>query len=296
MKLRDYDLLYDLPAGEYDGHGIDGVRTVTIRAGMGLEVMCCPIIKTGPDVKAEIRRRKTTPAMQKVNDRNRERKMMRLLDHNYTPAAVVFTGTYAYPSGDYGFMNLKELIDLYDDRGLPWDADRVKKDVRNFREKLKRLVVKAGGRAEDFKWIIRIEEGKQPPAEGLPPKYHIHAIFEGPGITREAVEALWPHGLTDAKNFDLKGDGAHRLAQYLNKQKQSGRWWSHSRNLKQPPRTVSERKVSRRRLAMIAADVYHDGRGIMEKLYPGYRLMECTVHYSDYVAGAYIYARMRRRD
>ena len=101
---------------------------------------------------------------------------------------------------------------------------------------------------------------------------------------------------TGAWGLHFSGDGAARLARYLNKQKQSGRWWSHSRNLKQPPKTVSERKVSRRRLSMIAADVYHDGRGILEALYPGYRLMECIVHYSDYVSGAYIYARMRRRD
>lgn len=296
MKLKDYDLLYDLPAGEYDGRGVDGVRTTTIRAGRSLEVMCCPIIKVGPDVKRELKRRKTTPAMEKVNARNTERHMMRYLEYNYTTGAVVFTLTYHYPSEDYGFCNLQELSDLYWDRGLPWDVGRVRMDVRNFHGKMRRQVIRAGGEAKDYKWIIRIEEGKQPPAEGLPPKYHIHGIAEGPGITCELIETLWPHACVKTESFKMTDDGAARYARYMLKQKQGGRWWSHSRNLKEPPRTVSERKVSRRRLSRIAADVLRDGREIMEKLYPGYKLVEATAHYSDFVAGAYIYARMRRRD
>ena len=296
MRLKDYDLLYDLPAGEYDGHGVDGVRTTTIRAGRSLEVMCCPIIKVGPEAKRELKRRKSTPAMEKVNQRNTERHMMRLLEHNFTPEAVVFTLTYAYPAEDYGFCNLADLSDLYWDRGLPWDVGRVKKDVRNWREKVKRRVVQCGGKAEDVKWIIRTEEGKQPPAEGLPPKYHVHGIIEGAGITRELVEELWPHGTVTTDPFRMTDDGPAQLARYLCKQKTGGRWWSHSRNLKEPPRTVSERKVSRRRLSRIAADVQRDGRETLEKLYPGYKLVEATAHYSDFAAGAYIYARMRRRD
>ena len=60
---------------------------------------------------------------------------------------------------------------------------------------------------------------------------------------------------------------------------------------------VSDRKVSRRRLALLAEDIMRDGRAILEKLYPGYRVAEPPiVRFSDFVAGAYIYARMRRRD
>lgn len=292
MRLKDYDLLYDLPAGEYDGRGVDGVRTVTIRAGQSLEVMCCPIIKTTPDVRREVKRRRTSPAMAKVNARNTERHMMRLLEHNFTPGAWVFTLTYHYPTEDYGFCNLAELSDEYERRGLPWDVGRVKKDARNWRQKVKRRCP----RPEAVKWIMRIEEGKNPPAEGLPPKYHIHGIIEGEGITREMLEALWPHGSVTIDAFRMKDDGAAQLARYLNKQKSGGRWWSHSRNLKEPPRTVSERKVSRRRLSRIAADVLRDGREILEEIYPGYKLVEATAHFSDFVAGAYIYARMRKRE
>lgn len=296
MRVKDYEALYDLPAGEYDGRGVDGVRTVTVRAGASLEVMCCPVVRMTEGARRELKRRKTSPAMARINARNTERHMMRLFEHNFTPEAVVVTLTYAYPVGDYAMMNLDELAEAYERVGAPWDVDRVWKDKKNLIDKLKRRVLRAGGRLEDFKWVTRIEEGKEPPRGGLPRKYHLHGVFEGPGITREVIEALWPHGWVDAKRFDLRDDGAARLARYLCKQKTGGRWWSHSRNLKEPPRTVSERKISRRKLGRIAADVYSDGRQIFEGLYPGYKVMEVCVSYSDFCAGAYIYARLRRRE
>jgi len=328
MRVSDYEILYDLPRGEYDGRGQEGVRTVTVRAGRSLEVMAFPRVPLTAEAKREARERRSRPSMVKLNDRNRERHIMRLLEMNFTPRALVVTGTYAYPSEDYSMCNLRELSDEYDRRALPWDDIRVRKDVRNFIAKLRRIVTKAAkgnagaerpkgrractsgcaarsqrpseatGAGRELRWIVRIEEGKQPPAEGLPRKYHFHAIVEGPGLTREAVERCWvPHGMTTIEHFNLRDDGAKRLAVYLNKQKSAGRWWSHSRNLKMPVPTVSDRKLSRRRLAMIAADVKKNSRAIFEKIYPGYKLVEePDVKYSDFIAGAYIYARLRLRD
>lgn len=177
----------------------------------------------------------------------------------------------------------------------------------------------------EIKWLLKIEEGKNPPAEGLPPKYHVHAIIEAEGLTREMIEGAWigkntssdtaspchlpikgkaisteknnSRGLTRCERLRLRDDGAARLANYLCKQKWTGWCFSHSRNLKVPEPRISDRKISRRRLSMIAADVMKNGRGIFEALYPGYRVVELPeVRFSDFVAGAYIYARMRRRD
>ena len=296
MKATDYDLLYDLPDGEYTGAGLDGVRTTTIRAGRSLEVICAPVFRVTQEARREVKRRRTTAAMEKINARTTELHRMRLLEYTFTPRAVVVTGTYAYPAEDYGLCNLDELADAYERRGLPWEPERVKRDVRNYRERIKRRVIQMGGKAGDLKWIICIEEGKAPPAEGLPPKYHFHGIFEGPGVTRELLEELWPHGMGKFEYFDTQEDGAKRLAHYLAKQRRAGRWWSHSRNLKEPPRTVSNRKVSRRRLTRIAEDVRKDGREILRELYPGFKPVEIVVKYSDFAPGAYIYARMRREE
>lgn len=61
--------------------------------------------------------------------------------------------------------------------------------------------------------------------------------------------------------------------------------------------TTCDSKISRRRAALIAADVLVNGREIFEEaLFPGFRLVEdVRVTVSDYVAGAYIYAKLRRK-
>lgn len=292
MNLTDYELLYDLPEGRADLKGIDGIRTVTVRAGRSLEVMVHPRGIMTPEARREVKARKTRPAAAKVNDRNRERHMMRLIEENFDEKALVVTLTYAYPAVAYELCNIEDLEREYDECRLPWGKDDVDRDTRNFWARLRRRVAKEGG---ELKWVQRTEEGKEPPARGLPPKYHVHAVIEGPGITRDVIKALWPHGSVRADEFDMEHDGAARLARYFNKQKCGGRWWSHSRNLRMPKVAVSDRKISRRRVAMIAADVRRDGKEILEALYPGYRVMEApTVCYSDFAAGCYIYARLRR--
>lgn len=297
MRPSDYELLCDLPAGEYDGRGIDGVRTVTIRAGASLEVMAHPIARLSPEARREAKSRRSSPAMLRINARNRERHIMRLIEQNFTREAIVMHGTYDYPVEDYGLCNLRELSGIYDDRKLPWSEEDVMRDNRNFLARLRRRLKAAGCDPRKLKWIRRTEEGKHPPAEGLPPKYHWHGVFECPGLTREMLEACWPHGYTRCERLRLKSDGAASLARYLCKQKSPGRWWSHSRNLKIPQPRISDRKLSRRRLSRIAADVQRNGREILEALYPGYRVVELPdVRYSDFVPGAYIYARLRRRE
>ena len=301
MNLTDYELLYDLPEGQYDGRGIDGVRTATWRAGRQLEIACYPITRLTQEARREAKHRRSTPAMAKVNARNQERHTMRLIEANFPAGATVVTCTYAYPSnGDYGMMDLKALAEIYRERRLPWELERVRMDVRNWLAKLRRRVVKLGGNpAKDFKWLVRIEEGKEQPAQGIPAKFHIHAIVDGPGLDSQTVKALWEekHGTCHADPLSTADDKIAGLARYFCKQRTGGRWMSHSRNLIIVRPRVSDRKISRRRLSKIAADVMRDGREILEKLYPGYRLAEApTVRYSDFVAGAYIYARMRRRD
>ena len=301
MRTSDYEILFDLPAGEYDGRGIDGVRTVTWRAGDMLEVACHPIVRLTQEARREAKRRRTSPAMARINARNTERHMMRLIEANFPAGAAVITGTYAYPAqGDYGMMNARDMAAEYEARKLPWELERVRMDVRNWLNRLRRLVVKWGGDpARDFKWLVRIEAGKEPPLPGIPPKFHFHAIVEGPGLDPEACKMMWEdkHGRAHADPLCLKDDGAARLARYFCKQRSGGRWWSHSRNLKIVRPTVSDRRMSRHRLARVAADLRANGREIFERLYPSFRVVELPeAHYSDYVAGAYIYCRMRRRD
>ncbi len=298
MREADYEILYDLPAGEYDRKAVGGIRTVTVRAGRSLEVMCHPIVNFTPAMKREAKERKTRPSAQAINHRNTERHMMRMIEHNFTERAFVATLTYAYPAEDYGLCNLEDMQARYAELALPEHMDDVRRHIRNFLGRLKRIVKRGGGDPRRVKWLFMIEEGKEPPMGGLPPKYHAHGVVEAEGLTREEIEACWEkHGRTRCDRLDLRNDGPMRLARYINKNKRCGRWWSHSRNLKCPAPRVSDRKISRRRAALMAEDIRRNGKEILEKLYPGYKLVELPdPTYSDFVPGVYIYARMRRRD
>lgn len=297
MRLKDYELLFDLPVGEYSGAGVEGTRTQTFRAGRQLEVKVFPIVRLTHEARREAKNRRSRPCVAVINALNRERYHARILEANFSRRAIVVTLPYAYPVEDYAMCSLSEMLDIYERDGLPFDVEDVQRDKRNFVARLKRRMAAAGIDPAGLKWDMTIEEGKEPPAAGLPAKYHIHAVIEGEGVTPGMIESCWGHGRTHAERFDLDDDGPMRLARYLNKQRHPGRWWSHSRNLKIPEPTVSDRKVSRRRLSLLAADIMKNGREIMERLYPGYKIVEePVVRYSDFVAGAYIYVRMRRRD
>ena len=295
MTEKDFEILYDLPEGEYQGRLIEGIRTVTIRAGKSLEVMCHPIVKRVPEgARREAKRRKTTAAMAAINARNLELRVMRLAEENFTEEAMVFTGTYEYPDmDDIGMMNYHDIWKhWYEDR-LPECVMDVRRDVRNFLNRLKRRMENPKG----LKWILRIEDSDKMDKLGLPPCYHVHMLIEAEGLTQDDVSAQWPFGFTRCDRFDKKHDGAARLAHYITKNKKGGRWLSHSRNLKEPKVRTSDRKMSRRRAMKVAADIQYDGRRIMEALYPGYQMCgKIRITYSDFMPGCYIYARLRLRD
>jgi hypothetical protein len=117
----------------------------------------------------------------------------------------------------------------------------------------------------------------------------------------EKLNELWGHGYTRAEPVNMRFNGLKGFTKYISKRinGRNGRKLrcGHSKgNLTEPEVRESDRRISRTRLAKIARDVMADGKEILEKLYPEYRLEEVpVVRYSDFVAGAYIYARMRRR-
>lgn len=295
MKLRDYEILYDLPAGEYSEKEVGGIRTRTIRAGDTLEVECYPITRITFEARQEVQRRRSSPAQQQLNQRNRQRRIARLIDENFTQEDYVLTGTYEYPAEDFGMANPDDLRRLYDRMKLPWELDRARRDVLNYIQRVRRAVKRTGGDPKAVRHLYVLEEGKDR-GDGLPPRYHFHLVLHAPGLSADQVKALWPFGFTSCDRLDLEHNGgAERLSKYLAKQRRYRRCWGHSRNLREPTVTVSDRRVSRRRAALVAQDIRQYGRQIMEALYPGYRCEELPeVKYSDFVAGAYIRARLRR--
>ena len=55
-------------------------------------------------------------------------------------------------------------------------------------------------------------------------------------------------------------------------------------------------KCSNARVKRLTSDISHRAKEIMEKLYPGYRFVQCIVKYSDIVDGVYIRCVMRKNE
>lgn len=341
-----YEILFDLPAGEYNGAEVGGIRTKTIRAGDALEVECFPITKVGEAARREAQRRRTGPAQAALNRRNAAKRIQRLIDANYSTEDWVLTFTWDYSAVDKFSMSLRDMDETWEKLGLPVDEDEARAEFVKYLRRVKYRVRKRGatssvspsgchlpgayrpglaensaqccfpgaaaplkGKAGDGEMkYIYVEEATHLPRVGdrfaMPPHYHFHAVLHAPGMTAEEIKALWPWGDVRCDRLSMRGDGSARLAGYLSKHLERdepgkakvGRW-ACSKNHVEPTITVSNRKVSRRRAALVAEDVRQYGQQIFEALYPGYQCMaEPVVRYSEFVAGAYIYARLRKID
>lgn len=307
MKYSDasrYEILFDLPEGEYNGAEVGGIRTKTIRAGDALEVECFPITRVGIGAKREAQRRRTGPAQAALNRRNSAKRIQRLIDANYGPEDWVLTFTWDYSRVDRFTMSLRDMDEAWKRCGLPVDEDDAREAFVKYLRRLKYHVRKRGG---ELKYIY-VQEATHLPRFGdpmaMPPHYHFHAVIHAPGMGAEEIKALWPWGDVRCDHLSMRGDGSARLAAYMSQhlerekpgQARVGRW-ACSRNHAEPTVTVSNRKVSRHRAALVAGDVRQYGRQILEQLYPGYQCAgDPVVKYSDFVAGAYIYARLRKID
>lgn len=294
-----YEILYDLPEGEYNPAEVGGTRTKTIRAGDSLEVESFPIVYVSDGAKRERKARKSGKSQQMLNRINAEKKFRRLVENNFTSGDWVAHPTYDYGFVDRGFCNVNDTIRALEEAGYPMDDEEAVRVMRNFIRRLKKRVQQKGGDPKQLKYVYVVEATRLPrdgEINPLPPRYHYHMVFSSLGvITINDINELWQYGFSKAQPVDTRFNGLEGLSSYFLKQRRGKRKWSSSKNLKKPEEKVSNRKISRRRAAMIADDVQHNGREIMEKLYPGYSCERIEVKYSDFIAGAYIYARMRRR-
>lgn len=300
---RKYEILYDLPRGEVNEKALGGVRTRTIRAGDTLEIEAYPLIAVDNSAREEYARRRSSAAQQKLNLHNAMKRIRRLCEANFGAGDFVMHPTFDYGPVEYGFINKADQRAEWERLGYPMDEDEARRKIKNYIDRVRRYVKKCGKDPKELKYLYVIEKTKEPQdgdVNALPAHYHYHMAISGCGcLDIKVLNELWGYGYTKAEPVDMRYNGLKGFATYIAKRvtRQSRKTrWACSKNMTQPEERVSERKISRRRLAQIARDVQHAGKEILERLYPEYRIMEePVVKYSDFVAGAYIYVRMRRR-
>ncbi len=130
-------------------------------------------------------------------------------------------------------------------------------------------------------------------AEGK--RVHLHLVLQS-GISRDEVEALWQKGYCNADRIRAIDGSIKGLATYLAKDPKGKKRWGASRGLKKPEVKIYDHKITRKKAREMATDAESFAAALV-KLYPNYRATEINPpKYSEFVAGVYLCAEMRRND
>ena len=249
--------------------------------------------------KANKRRKakyKPTSDMQtRLNQRNAERYLTRLLNLNFTEEDISVTLTY-------------------EDKYLPNTFEEAEADVYNFFRRLKRLRKKLG-----LSEIVYVKIAG-------PGRFHFHIPMTG-GIDDKAIQKLWPYGYANIIHFEFNENGIEGHARYIASQfedldeidifsvfdinEETGevtekdgrisarakgkRRYSCSRNIKRPVAEEYDGRISASRVEELAT-VDSGSRTAFEKMYPGYCLADCKPYYNAENGGYYLHVRMYRND
>lgn len=273
-SARDFEALFDKDNATGDlRQGVSLYRTSTVTAGQTREIDVYPIWdnrKTAAVARTE--RAKHREAQRKVDRRNAQKKLRRLINNNFSAGDILITNTYT-PGTD------------------PADEQAAQRQMQNYIRRLKRLRARRGLPEMRYIYVTEVTHSE---ARGT--RYHHHMIMSG-GITREEAESLWKLGYSNSRTARPDRDWLGGFAHYMTKAKETQdkalkRGWCCSKNLRQPAYTHADHKISIRKAQRIARQMEDEGRKILEKQNPGYTLTEIVVKHSQYAPGVYIYARM----
>ena len=220
--------------------------------------------------KPGARRKRCKPTSEiqaKLNQRNAEKKLTRLVHNNFTENDIALHLTY---------RNGEEPENEA-------DALRV---LGNFIKRLKRRYKKAG---KELKYISCTEYGKKTG------RVHHHLIING-GYDRDEIEKLWGRGYANSKRLQFEEDGVKGLARYIAKDKHFFKRWNQSRNLDIPEAAQHDGQLNMDDIAEIKEAIdSKNAYQYFEERYPDFELVEAVYTKNNINRGIYIHFEMRRR-
>lgn len=216
------------------------------------------------------RRKKCKPTsdiQKRLNQRNAEKKLARLVHANFNERDIALHLTYRTGCE-------------------PENESAAQRDLKNFIRRLKRRFLNVG---IEFKYISCTEYGKRTG------RAHHHLIVSG-GLDRDVVEHLWGRGYANTKRLQFGDDGVSGLAHYMVKDKHFYKRWNQSKNLVIPEPVQFDGQLTMEDIADIV-DAIESGReqDVFEKRYPEFELVEAYWCRNNINRGAYIHFEMRRK-
>ena len=266
------DVLFDEdPQQFYDDRDVCGCRLKTITAGEIRECEVFPIYRSRVALSRARKALASSEKQKRQNAKNTRKKIVRLLNANFTKEDIWVTLTY-------------------DNEHLPKDMKTARRFLRNYLRRLAAWMKRKG--YGEFKYLYvtaRIEDERAV-------RIHHHVVTNFPD--RDVAESLWGGGgRTQARRLQPDDSGLEGLGRYISKSRsvKYEKTWAASRNLKQPKITVSDTAISRRRARNMVFN-RDDAIAYFEKQNCGYKVIDLTPYVSEITSGVYIYVKMRRRD
>ncbi len=205
------------------------------------------------------KKKPTSDVQKRLNQINAERKLIRLLNTNFTSRDIRFDLTY---NADH----------------LPESPEDAQREMQNFLRRVKRFRKKQG--LPELKYVAVTEVGKRTG------RIHHHIIMSG-GVDVSDLSALWGRGYTTVKPLMFDDTGIVGIAKYFVKEPVLGKRWCASKNLSKPIESQRDGRISKRKLREVCERKGEDG-GLFEKLYPGYSVADIKPFYNDVNGGYYL--------
>ena len=272
MKESELEALFDIEDGVDRETIRDGVllyRTRTIRSGDMIEAEAYPLVLTRGSRAG--RQERTREAVARVNQKMIRRRLIRKAQINFSQETSVFlTLTYAQQPTE---EDAARMLDRYLGRLRYWGKKH----------------------GQEIKYIAVTEISSTG-------RVHHHILLDG--IPRDEAEARWKAGFVNGRKYQDNPAGFTGLVRYMTKYRstadpQDGERRTRircSKGLIGPRVTVSDHKISKRKMERVATEAEESGREILERMYPGFEVRERpTVRRSEFYPGAYLYAILWRK-
>jgi hypothetical protein len=287
-SAEDCEILFtEGEAAEIDRSEVRAMRTKTTRHGPMLDVEIFPVWSHRATREAAIRRREGMKEAQlRMSLRKSQTRLVQLANQNFGPGDCMVSPTPFRAEGE---------------------ADARRK-ITNYLRRLRRIWDRAG---KPFKYIYALEWTR---SQANGERWHAHILLNAAGFDRDLIEGMWHESACNTRRYSYAEQGFGALAGYLKIEKQGRkryrgtpedethgkggrRIWNASRNLAEPAVTRADHKISIRKAERITRAMENEAREIIEKAYPGYRIVaDIDCHRSDWVPGVYVRARLRKRE
>lgn len=246
-------------------------RAKTIKSGNVLEVEIYPIWDTHTSTTRARRTKESRDAQKRLNHKNATKNVIRLVNANFTDSD--FWGTFTYES-----------------RKLPKSLPDAQKEMSKFIRRLKYHAERKGYPPLKYVYVTEFEND----AQKSKIRVHHHIVTNFPD--RDVMEDLWKNGgRNNTRRLVADDSGYEGLSRYIMKDPKGAKRYVASKNLTKPQITIADCKFTRRKVNRLYAEKI-DRRAVFEKLYKGYQMTQFYGKTSEYVSGAYLYVKMKKRN